>query len=215
LESGNLGVIQDSNNFSGERSLASQDVPQRLVISYVLDLPFGHGKKFLSGFHGPIGKIVSGWGMDGVTTFQRAFPLALINGKSNPITLFGAGSRPNVLPGCDQRSPFKGNARIREFFNTACFAAPAPFTFGTEPRVDPRLRGDGIKNFDFAVFKRTTFGPERKLGVEFRTEFFNLFNKARFAPPNIIFGLANFGVVNSTANGSFPRLIQFGLKFLF
>ena len=74
---GGVGGVQDWNNLAGERSLSSQDVSQRLVVSYVLDLPFGHGKKFLSGVTGVTGKLVSGWGFDGITTFQRGFPLKI------------------------------------------------------------------------------------------------------------------------------------------
>src|SRR4029077_6815505 len=63
LEPG-VGAIQDNNNLRGERSLSSQDVPQRVVISYVLDLPVGKGKKYLSGVEGTLDKIISGWGID-------------------------------------------------------------------------------------------------------------------------------------------------------
>jgi len=58
---GRVGAVQDWNNLAGERSLSSQDIPQRLVASYVLDLPFGHGKKFLSDMSGFGNAVVSGW----------------------------------------------------------------------------------------------------------------------------------------------------------
>jgi hypothetical protein len=209
------GSIQDHTNLRGERSLASQDVPQRLVISYVLDLPFGSGKKYLSGATGYLNKLVGGWGIDGVTIFQSGFPLVLGNGAANYTTLFGAGSRPNVVAGCNKGSPFSGRGQLNEWFNTACFTAPPDFTFGNESRTDPSLRGSGVKNFDFALFKRTRFGPDEKLGIEFRTEFFNLFNRTQFAPPNTSATSSNFGVVTSTYPGTNPRLIQFGLKFIF
>src|ERR1700758_5884076 len=77
---GGVGQVQDWNNLKGEKSLSSQDVSQRLVISYVLDLPFGHGKRFLGGVSGITSKVVSGWGIDGVTTFQRGFPLKISYG---------------------------------------------------------------------------------------------------------------------------------------
>jgi len=77
------------------------------------------------------------------------------------------------------------------------------------------LRGDGVKNFDFSLFKRTRFGPDEKLGLEFRAEFFNLFNRTQFAPPNTSLGSATFAQVSSTFPGTNPRLIQFGLKFAF
>jgi hypothetical protein len=212
------GSIQDHTNLRGERSLSSQDVPQRLVISYVLDLPFGSGKKYFSGATGYVNKLVGGWGVDGVTVFQSGFPLVFSNGAANYTTLFGAGSRPNAVAGCNKASPFSGGGRgqlINEWFNTACFTAPADFTFGNEARTDPTLRGSGIKNFDFAIFKRTRFGPDEKLGIEFRTEFFNLFNRTQFAPPNTSVTSSTFGVVSSTYPGTNPRLIQFGLKFIF
>ena len=209
-----VGGIQDNNDLRGERSLSSQDVPQRLVVSYVLDVPVGKGKKYLSGADGTLQKIVGGWGMDGVTIFQRGFPLVFTNGQVNGTTLFGGGSRPNVVPRCDQGA----SGRLGAGFNTACFVAPPDFTFGDESRVDPRLRSAGIDNFDFAVFKRARFGGNERFGLEFRTEFFNLFNRTQFAPPNTICcstNNADFGVVTATAPGTNPRLVQFALKFLF
>src|SRR3982075_4172259 len=104
LETG-VGSLQDNNNLRGERSLSSQDVPQRLVISYVLDLSFGQGRKYLSNVGRRLNKVVGGWGIDGVTTFQRGFPLVFSNGQANDATLFGAGSRPNGLTGCHKSLP--------------------------------------------------------------------------------------------------------------
>lgn len=211
------GGIQDNTNLKGERSLSSQDVPQRLVISYVLDLPFGHGKKYLSNLNSVADKVVGGWGIDGVTTFQKGFPLVFGNGVANYTTLFGGGSRPDVVPGCNKGAGGSGSlaAKLNEWFNTACFVSPPDFVFGNESRTDPTLRGSGINNFDFALFKRTRFGPDEKLGLEFRTEFFNLFNREQFAPPNTSVGSATFGVVSSSMPGTNPRLVQFGLKFVF
>jgi hypothetical protein len=213
-----VGGIQDNNNLRGERSLSSQDVPQRLVISYVLDAPFGKGKEYLSAAGPVMDKIVGGWGIDGVTIFQRGFPLVFTNGQANGSTLFGGGSRPNVVPGCTQLTLGSPDSRLAEWFNPACFRAPADFTFGNESRADPRLRAQGIDNFDFAVFKRTRFGSSERFGLELRTEFFNLFNRTQFAPPNTICCAAsnpNFGVITATAPGTNPRLVQFALKFLF
>ena len=186
------------------------------MISYVLDLPFGRGKRYMSDANSVTDKIVGGWGIDGVTIFQSGFPLVFSNGDPNYTTLFGGGSRPNYIPGCNKSSPAGGGAaKLNEWFNTACFSAPADFTFGDEGRTDPNLRGDGVRNFDFSLFKRTRFGPDEKIGLEFRTEFFNIFNRTQFAPPNTSFGSSNFGVVNSSYPGTNPRLVQFGLKLIF
>ena len=212
------GVIQDNNNLRGERSLSSQDVPQRLVVSYALDLPFGQDKHYMTNIGPTLNKIIGDWGIDGVTSFQRGFPLVFSSGQVNDVTLFGAGSRPNLLPSCRKSSSASGNARIQGWFNEACFAAPSDFTFGTEPRVDPILRSDGVDNFDVAAFKKILFGMQERLGFEFRVEVFNLFNHKQFAPPNTTCCTSNngnFGVVTSTDPGTNPRLIQFASKLFF
>jgi hypothetical protein len=218
LESG-VGEVQDWNNLKGEWSLSSQDVSQRIVLSYVYDLPFGHGQKYLPDASGVVGKAVSGWGVDGITTFQKGFPLPISYGGSTALSQasLGIGTlRPNVVPGCA-----KGTAHVKQnggfaWFNPACFTAPSDFGFGNESRVDPNLRGQGINNWDLAIFKRTNFGPGEKFGLEFRTEFFNTFNRVQFGAPNTACcesNNANFGITNNQLNN--PRLIQFALKFLF
>jgi hypothetical protein len=213
---GGVGQVQDFNNLNGEKSLSSQDISQRLVISYVLDLPFGRGKKFLGGLSGVTSKAVSGWGIDGVTTFQRGFPLK-ISWAGPPTALENAGFgvsnvRPNVAGGCSKSGP----RTLTQWFNTTCFAAPPQWGFGNETRVDASLRAAGINNFDFAAFKRTTI--TERVGLEFRTEFFNLFNHTRFGVPGTGFVSGNsngFGTVTSTNPDSNPRLIQFALKLVF
>ena len=222
---GGVGAVQDWNNLKGERSLSSQDVSQRLVISYVLDLPFGRGKRFLSDVHGIAGAAVSGWGLDGITTFQRGFPVKLAWGGSNEMTAdgFGVGTlRPDYISGCNKSRSGSSLSRVSEWFNTSCFTQPGgtnaatggpnnEWVFGNEPRVDATIRQQGVVNFDFAVFKRTSI--TERFNVEFRTEFFNLFNHPQFGPPNGTLTSANFGVVTNTVN--LPRLIQFGLKLNF
>jgi len=212
--SGGVGGIQDWNNLKGERSLSSQDVSQRMVISYVLDLPFGKGKRYASGLNGVAGGAVSGWGLDGVTTLQRGFPVKISDGKGNSLTSLNLGTgglRPDVVAGCSKGTSGSAVSRLSEWFNTSCFADAPAYGFGDEPRVDPTLRQQGVVNFDFAVFKKTAI--TERFNVEFRTEFFNLFNHPQFGPPNGTFGSGNFGVVTNTVN--LPRLIQFGLKFNF
>jgi hypothetical protein len=214
---GGVGAIQDWNNLKGEKSISSQDVSQRLVISYVLDLPFGKGKKYFSGVSGAGSKVVSGWGVDGVTTFQRGFPVKISQGSGNSLTALGLTNgtlRPNVVPGCDKSVSGSPVSKLSSWFNTSCFTLAPNWGFGNESRVDATLRQQGINNFDFAVFKKTTIGE--RANIEFRTEFFNIFNHPQFGPPNgtcCTANNANFGVVTNTINN--PRLIQFALKFAF
>jgi len=218
---GGVGSVQDWNNLSGERSLSSQDISQRLVISYVLDLPFGHGRAFASNLTGIANGVVSGWGVDGITTFQRGFPLKISWAGANTAlegsNLGVANVRPDVIPGCDLKA---GGGHITNWFNTSCFAPPPQWGFGTEPRVDPVLRGPGINNFDFAIFKRTKVSE--RLGIEFRTEFFNIFNHPYFNVPGTGYNGTptgnGFGTITSTVqNGvaSPERLVQFVLKVVF
>src|SRR5712692_2089675 len=170
-------------------------------------------------------------GIDGVTIFQRGFPLKISYGGSTPLSSLGLGIgtlRPNVVAGCNKGTP-SGVSQLSEWFNTACFVAPPAYGFGDESRVDPTLRQKGVNNFDFSIFKRTTFGPSERMNLEFRTEFFNIFNHPQFAAPNtscvpfqasmtapIICSTpantpgSNFGVVTSTLGN--PRLVQFGLR---
>jgi hypothetical protein len=218
LETG-VGEVQDWNNLKKERSLSSQDVPQRLVLSYVYDLPIGRGKRFFSDASGVVGKVVSGWGVDGVTTFQKGFPLPISYGASTPLSSANLGIgvlRPDVVAGCNQSTPHVSLSGGIAWFNPNCFTAPPDWGFGDESRVDSTLRGQGINNWDIAIFKTTNFGPEDKLGLQFRTEFFNTFNRVQFGPPNTACCTSNnasFGIVSSQLNS--PRLIQFALKFLF
>jgi hypothetical protein len=215
---GGVGSVQDWNNLAGERSLSSQDVSQRLAISYVLDLPFGRGKRYMGGVNGVADKLVSGWGLDGVTIFQRGFPVKISYGQGSPLSSLGLGIgtlRPDVVAGCDKSTSGSTAARLGEWFNTNCFTPPGDYAFGDEARVDPTLRQDGAKNFDFAIFKKTTIAE--RATIEFRTEFFNLFNHPQFGPPNGTCCIAppngTFGEVTNTIGN--PRLIQFALKFEF
>ena len=103
LESNAIGSIQDYYNLAGSRSLTSFDVAHRVVVSYVEDLPFGEGQKWLANVRGLTGKMVSGWRVTGTTTFQGGFPLPLTAQATTLQTTFGAGTtRPNVFGGMRQ-----------------------------------------------------------------------------------------------------------------
>jgi len=212
LESSTAGAVQDWNNIAAEKSLASYDVPHRVVVSYVLDLPVGNGRRFLGGAHGFANKTVSGWGINGISTFQSGFPLVLTAQPTVLSTSFGAGTpRPNVVAGCSKFVSSSPVNRLNNYFNTACFSQPGSFAFGSESRTDPNMRSEGIDNFDFSVFKDTALTERFKL--QFRTEFFNLFNRVQFNAPGGSLGTPQFGVVTATRNQ--PRLVQFALRLAF
>jgi hypothetical protein len=201
------GTSQNNNNLKLERSLLGNDVPHRLVVSYIQDLPVGKGHALLGNVHGIADKVVSGWGVNGVSTFQSGYPLGFTT-NTNLTNSFGGGSRPNVVGGCNKGIDGSAQSRLNQWFNTSCFTQPAAFTFGNESRTDPNIRGHGVANWDFAVFKKTQL--TERFGLEFRTEFFNLFNRVQFGAPGLAQGNPSFGVISSQANN--PRLVQFALR---
>lgn len=217
LETNPVGSIQDYNNVKADRSLMSFDTPHRFVASYVLDLPFGQGRRWLNGVNGASSKLVSGWGVDGITTFQSGFPLVMTYALPTVLSqYFGAGTpRPNVQPGCSKSIGGSAVPKIAKWFNTSCFSAPSNYGYGNESRTDPSLRGQGISNWDVAASKNTKI--TERVALEFRGEFFNVFNRVQFAPPgsaynpNTLNTAANtFGVVTSQNNS--PRQMQFALR---
>jgi Carboxypeptidase regulatory-like domain/TonB dependent receptor len=213
LEAGGVAGYQDFNNLRLEKSLASFDTPDRLVISYVLDIPVGKGRKYLSNASGLVNAALGGWGVQGVTTIQSGFPLHLTENQGN-INAPNAGTqRPNVVPGCNASTSGSATSRLNDWFNTSCFVQPAPFTFGDESRNDPNLRAAGIANWDFSAFKSFAVAPEGKANLQFRAEFFNIFNRVQFGFPGQAIGSSSAGVVTSQAN--LPRIIQFALKLSF
>src|SRR5271165_5713617 len=216
LELYTVGAIQDYTNLRAERSLDSFNVPQRFVLSYVLDLPVGRGKRYLPNAAGIAEKLVSGWKLAGITTFASGFPLAITSAAPNALSsLFGAGTiRPNVVAGCNKSvagSIVTAAQTGTSVLNPACFAAPGPFALGNEPRVDPTLQAQGINNWDISLSKLTPVSE--RVSLNFGAEFFNAFNRVQFGPPNTSFGSALFGKITSQVNN--PRQIQFSLRASF
>ena len=108
-------------------------------------------------------------------------------------------------------NPEASNPTLSQWFNTACFAAPAAGELGNASRTP--VSGPGFVNTDFSVIKHFLL-PREGMRLDFRAEFFNLFNHPQFATPGADFNSpATFAVVNSTVNN--PRLIQFALKLGF
>jgi hypothetical protein len=218
-DNGGVGSVgQNAYDRRSDRSLASFDVPHRFQLSYTYDLPFGHGQRFLAGVGGLLNKLVSGWGLNGQTTFQSGFPLKFSQ-SINSVTdgayayYFGGGSkRPNVVSNCAAVASGSAQSRLNGWFNKACFTSSGEWGFGNEARVNPKLRAAGINNWDLAFFKKTQI--RERMNLEFRAEAFNLFNRVQFASPSTdVNSPATFGVVTSQANR--PRIMQFALRLTF
>jgi hypothetical protein len=211
LDSANgVSGIQNWNDFRSERALSSFDSRQRLTVSYVYDLPLGHGQRLLGSAHGFADRLVSGWGINGVSTFQMGFPLGF-TATPNQLSGFNYGLRPNVVPGCDAVKSGAAQDRLNQWFDTSCYTVPASYTLGNEGRSDARVRGPGINNFNFALFKRTRINE--RFNLEFRSEFFNVFNRVQFGQPNrtvTTSAASTFGQITTQVND--PRLIQLALR---
>jgi hypothetical protein len=223
LEGGAQGTsmgFMDPNNRSLDRSLAVADTPQRFVFNYTVELPFGKGKALLNNL-GAMDRLVGGWQLTGVYTAQVGGPVAVgtptnLTGTFNAVTdvygSYSSNSRPNNN---GQSAKLSGAPvdRLNQWFNTSVFSQPAPFTYGTAGRTLPDVRWDGINNLDFGAFKNNRFGHDGRFNLQFRAEFFNIFNHPRFGIAGMQLGNATFGVVSSQANQ--PRLIQIALKLIF
>ncbi|HSR07400.1 MAG TPA: hypothetical protein VLM42_09630, partial [Bryobacteraceae bacterium] len=212
LESSGVGSVQDWNNTAAERSLASYDVAHRVVVSYVIDVPVGRGKKYLANAGKAVDSVLGGWGVNGVTTFQSGFPIVLTAQPTTLSRFLGAGSpRPNVTGDCQKNIDGSPESKLGKWFNTGCFSQPNTFGYGSESRTDPNMRSQGIANYDFAMFKRIPINE--RFSLQFRSEFFNIFNHVQFNAPGPQLGTPQFGQVTATRNQ--PRQIQFALKLSF
>ena len=197
-------LFQNFNNLRAERSISALDVPQRLVTSFIWELPFGPGKKYLS--KGFASKLLGGWQADGIVTISDGNILG-ITAQNNQTFSQGGNQRPNWT-GVD---PTLSDPTIDKWFDTSVFSQPVQYAFGNAPRTISSLRSDGVRNIDFSVIKNTKIGE--RVNTQFRAEFFNAFNTPRFGVPNTTFGNSNFGVVSNTINSA--RVIQVALKVLF
>jgi len=185
---------QDSYNLNAERAAASFDRTHMLILNYIYELPFLRDQSKLAG------KMFGGWQVSGITQFQSGTPRNLgLTGAS-----IGLAARPNLKSGASITGP----KTVAQWFNTAAFEAPAFGFFGSAGRN--LIRGPGIHNWDFAVFKN--FGIREKTRLQFRAEWFNFFNHTNFDGVSTTLGAGNFGQITSARSA---RVTQLALKFEF
>jgi hypothetical protein len=231
----NAWIGQNSYNRSAEKAVSELDTPQRLVASFFYELPMGRGKRLLNSA-GWADRVVGGWSVSGVLSYQSGLPTAVYSpcsGTAGDVLFAGChftgSARVDVIPGVKQSNGRDLNPFTTPFFNANAFAAPAPFTFGNEPRTLASARAFGGRNEDITIGKKTRIAGERAL-IDFRAEFFNIFNRHILQQPGGPGGFATqlgtpfapadsagcqqafacgFGAIT---NASGPRTIQFGLK---
>jgi hypothetical protein len=205
---GDQSRLQDQRNRRSEYAALEFNQTQRLTAGWIYELPFGKGKP-LANVSGAAGALVGGWSFQGLYTVHSGFPLTPTSSVSSNV---GRQDMNRSNRTCDGN--LSGDARrLNRWFDTSCFPDHAFGTFGNSG--NGVITGPGVNNFDLTLMKNTSFrtGSREPVTVQFRAEFFNAFNHAAFADPNMSANTAQFGVIRGTRiNG---REIQLALKFLF
>jgi len=198
---------QNPNNVKAERGLAEFDVKHRAVVSYIWEVPFGHGRQFGDSANRLVDALLGGWNITGIHTFQSGLGLTAVQTGSAVLDLGGERrGRPNLIGNPE------GPKTIDQWFNTAAFSLIDPSkgqVFGTSGVGV--MRGPGLVNFDFTLAKNLHLTESKYF--QFRTELFNAFNRANLGIPNLDIASSAFGTIRATATPA--RIIQFGLKFYF
>jgi Carboxypeptidase regulatory-like domain/TonB dependent receptor len=211
-------LVGDQNNPKARYGPDGFIRPQRLVVSYLYDLPGPKDKLSLKG------RALAGWGVSGVTTVQSGHRLTLtIFDPNNAFGITGGGLNPDptqIASGCTASQLVTSGSvqsKLNNYFNSKCFTTPPVISADSATAFGNAgagiVPGPGQVNFDFALLKRTPLGSSESKNLEFRAEFFNLFNHPQFADPATLSSSPNFGVINSTIVS--PRVIQLALKLNF
>jgi hypothetical protein len=200
-QSGRIETIYDLRREWGPSDFNRSQI---FVFSSIYQLPFGKGKTHFANANRFANTLLGNWNVGGIVTLNSGQPFSISAGGD--IANVGGGSQRALVVG----DPNSGFTRDRlEWFNTAAFALPAPYTFGNSGRNN--LTGPPLKNFDFISYKDFLFTERFRL--QFRAEFFNVFNHTNFGLPDGNVQDSSFGQITSTATA--PREIQFALKLMF
>jgi trimeric autotransporter adhesin len=199
---------QNAYNLAGEWSLSTQNVPNRFTMSATYELPFGRGKKFLTGGN-LLNYVVGGWSLNTFGIIQSGFPLAVTQANAN--SLIGASyQRPNAT-GVSAATSGSTDSRLSDWLNPAAFSVAPELTFGDVSRF-LNVEGPGLFSIDVSVFK--SFTIRERIKAQFRAEALNSTNTPYFGNPGTtVTNPSTFGVITSQIN--YPRLVQLGLRFTF
>ena len=209
--------------------LSQLNLNDSFTASILYDLPFGKGRQFGSDWSGTTNTIFGNWQLDLIERVTSGFPLFVVD-SSNPSGVFfsyngNTYSRPNLVGDPNKAGPEAGGTNcpaqihtLQNWFNPCAFMSAPAGELGTAPRAP--IYGPRFVNTDFSVIKDFPLSFREGMGVQFRAEFFNLFNHPQFylqggsgTGEQDINSPATFGVITGTVNN--PRLIQFALKLKF
>ena len=191
------------------------DVAQNFTGSVVYDLPFGKGKPYGNNWSGAANAFLGNWQVNAIVRLLSGFPIFFVASNNQSGVGFSNNgnnfNRPNRI--CNGQL---SNWTVNQYFDTSCFVDPAAGELGNASRTP--LFGPGFANTDFSLIKNFALPMREGMFLQFRAEFFNIFNHPQFFTPSnngnyADVDSAGFGVISSTVNN--PRLIQFALKLTF
>jgi hypothetical protein len=228
-----LETFRTLRNLRLDKHRSALDQTHRFIANFLYELPFGPGKPWLSGGFAPLRKVVEGWQVGSIISWQTGQPVSILSGRStfNQFTTFNPAQLVGITAEQlrDGAGIFKHSAGV--FFydpnllnittnattgaltgatlKSGLIAAPAPGTFGNFPRN--YINGPNFSQVDISLIKRTRF--YERADVEFKANFINAFNHPNFAFGDINFDAANFGRISATRGSE--RQINFilGINF--
>ncbi|MGA8782927.1 MAG: carboxypeptidase-like regulatory domain-containing protein [Terracidiphilus sp.] len=194
-------------------SLSQINLDQSFSGSVIYDLPFGKGRTFGGNWNPATNAVLGGWQATLIERVSSGFAVPLIDSQNNSGVFFEQGGNDNNYNRPDQvsgKDPQAANHGQHQWININAFAQPADGELGDAARVP--VTGPDFVNSDFSVVKDFAL-PWHESGLNFRAEFFNLFNHPELGMPINDINEPGFGAVDSTVNN--PRLVQLALKLSF
>jgi hypothetical protein len=188
-----------------DRGRSEFNVDHRLVSSFVYELPFGRGHKYLSDASGVVDAILGGWQVNGIVTFQSGFPMTITAADTGGLNDTQGTNRADII---GDINPSGFDSTVDKFFNTDAFKQPAAGFLGNSGRGI--LQAPGINNWDTGLSKN--FRITESVNIQFRLESFNTWNHTQWGVPNRNRADNRFGRVLSTRPA---RINQLGLKIVF
>jgi hypothetical protein len=189
-------------NWRDDYGNSNWDIRHRFVLGLLYDIPFFATRNpALRGMFG-------GWQMNSIVTAQTGLPFLVSTGTDTANTAAGGVYRPNLIAAPTDNC---GDAHLTGCIASAAYALPPAgvYVYGNEGRN--LLHGPGLFNIDYSLLK--SFPIKERIHLQFRTEWFNIFNHPNFSNPAAVFGTGSFGNITSTTTDN--REIQFGLKLFF
>lgn len=212
------GVRQTWFDRKMDRSRASFDIRSVFSANFTYELPFGVGKAVGSGATGAWSQIISGWQLSSVLSLATGAPLnvRVTFDRARQANTSDVSQRPDLVPGADPSPVLNGGREPSRYFDPSSFVLAPEGFWGTAARNT--VDGPGVATFDLALMKDSSIGE--RLNLQFRAEFFNLFNRAnwRYTGANLFTsptGVPSSASLAITTTSTSSRQIQFALKLTF